>query len=252
MDALLSVCVIAHSSQMQTQTLSAPVGWLPRRGALRNGLVLQRNLFKTDRLINMIEERKYLTSPRTLVSPHMRYKRNGHKGGVFWFTGLSGSGKSTIAHAVEERLFNKGMLVNVLDGDVIRTGLCSDLSFSPEGRSENIRRIAELSRILALQGFICLCAFISPLKRDRDIARAILQDDFYEIFISCPLEECERRDVKGYYALAREGKIKNYTGISAPYDIPENPLLTVETHLHSKDACVASVQAFIEKNIVFR
>ncbi len=196
-----------------------------------------------------MSEKKYLMSPNSYVTLSMRHAKNGHKGGVFWFTGLSGAGKSTIAHKVEENLFQQGLLVNVLDGDVIRTGLCSDLSFSPEGRAENIRRIAELSRILSLQGFICLCAFISPLKEHRDIARRVLQDHFYEIFISCPVEECEKRDVKGFYKLAREGKIQNYTGISAPYDIPLQPDLLVETHLESEQQCVAKVQAFIENKI---
>ncbi len=195
-------------------------------------------------------ETKHLTPPRSYVTLSMRHAKNGHKGGVFWFTGLSGAGKSTIAHLVEQKLFAKNMLVNVLDGDIIRNGLCSDLSFSTEGRAENIRRIAEISRIFASQGFICLCAFISPLKTQRDIARNILQDAFYEIFISCPVEECERRDVKGYYEMARKGKIKNYTGISAPYDVPDNPHLLIETHITSKEDCVAKVQTFIESKTI--
>ncbi len=199
----------------------------------------------------MMQEKKYLMTPRSHVTLQMREAHNGHKGGVFWFTGLSGSGKSTLAHALEKNLFAQNKLVTVLDGDVIRTGLCSDLSFSPEGRTENIRRIAELCRILSTKGFICLCAFISPLKAHRDLARHILQDNFYEIYISCPVEECERRDVKGYYKLAREGKIKNYTGISAPYDIPEAPNCTIDTHKNTEEECIATVQAFVEKKVTF-
>ncbi len=192
---------------------------------------------------------RFLTPPRSHISLDMRHTHNGHKGGVFWFTGLSGAGKSTIAHEVEKKLFNQNMLINVLDGDIIRSGLCSDLSFSPEGRAENIRRIAEIGRILSSQGFICLCAFISPLKIHRDIARNVLQDLYHEIYISCPVEECERRDVKGYYKMAREGKIKNYTGISAPYDTPTNPDLIVKTFNQDLEISVAQVENFIKAKI---
>ncbi len=197
----------------------------------------------------MTIEKQNLIAPRSHVSLAMRHAQNGHKGGVFWFTGLSGAGKSTIAHLVEQKLFAQNMLINVLDGDIIRTGLCSDLSFSPEGRAENVRRIAEIARILSMQGFICLCAFISPLKQHRDIARHVLQEYYHEIYVSCPLEECERRDVKGYYKLAREGKIKNYTGISAQYDTPVNPDLLLETNKFSMDECATMVQEFILQNV---
>ncbi len=192
-----------------------------------------------------MEKQKYLTSPRSFVNLDMRQAKNGHKGAVFWLTGLSGSGKSTLAHGVEKNLFLQNKHVIVLDGDVVRTGLCADLSFSPEGRAENIRRIAEISRIFALQGSICLCAFISPSKAHRDVARSILQGLFHEIYISCPVEECERRDVKGYYKLAREGKIKNYTGVSAGYDVPQCPELMVETHMASEEVCTQLLQDFI-------
>ncbi len=196
-----------------------------------------------------MQTEKYLTSPRALVNVHMRHAQNGHKGGVFWLTGLSSSGKSTLAHAVEKKLFDQKMQINVLDGDVIRTGLCADLSFSEEGRAENIRRIAEMSKVFALQGFICLCAFISPLRAHRAIARRVLQEHFHEIYISCPIEECEKRDVKGYYALARAGKIKNYTGISAAYDIPAQPDLVVETNLSTQDECIQKIQDYILKKV---
>ncbi len=192
-------------------------------------------------------KKKYLTAPRSFITYDMRIKRNNHQGAVFWFSGLSGAGKSTLAHAVEKNLFHEGMQVTVLDGDVIRTGLCSDLSFSDGARNENIRRIAELSRILAIQGHICMCAFISPLKIHRQIARDVVQDFFHELYISCSVEECEKRDVKGYYKLARQGKIKNYTGISAPYEVPDHPDLTVQTDLFVQEQCVLQVQDYILK-----
>ncbi len=191
------------------------------------------------------QEKKYLTSPRSFVTYDMRVIKNNHKGGVFWFCGLSGSGKSTLAHAVEQNLFEMGKQVSVLDGDVIRTGLCSDLSFSEGARNENIRRIAELSRILAIQGHICMCAFISPLEIHRQIAQDVLKNLYHEIYVSCSLEECERRDVKGYYKLARSGKIKNYTGISAPYDEPQNSDLIIKTDASSQQDCIMQAQNYI-------
>ncbi len=196
-----------------------------------------------------MNEERYICSPKSLVNQGMREQKNEHRGAVFWFTGLSGAGKSTIAHVLEKIFFNAGKQVIVLDGDIIRHGLCSDLSFSPEGRAENMRRIAELAHIFAKQGFICLCAFISPLKAHREIARSIVQQAFYEIYISCSLEECEKRDVKGYYKLARDGKIKNYTGISAPYETPENADLTVYSDKEALDICVKNVHEFIAKRV---
>ncbi len=191
----------------------------------------------------------HLTAPPIFVKRSLREKKNKHRGQVFWFTGLSGSGKSTIAHAIEHELFKHNIQVTVLDGDIIRQGICSDLSFSPEGRAENIRRIAEISKIFAKQGIVCLCAFISPLREHRQIARSIVQEDFQEVFISCSLEECERRDVKGYYKLAREGKIKNYTGISAPYDEPLQADLCVKTDRFSQNECITQALEFVKSKI---
>lgn len=165
---------------------------------------------------------------------------------VLWFTGLSGSGKSTIAHAVEERLHQMGRLTYVFDGDNVRQGLCSDLSFSPEGRAENLRRISEMVKLFLDAGLICLTAFISPLKADRRHCRELIDcGRFFEIYVKCSLEECERRDVKGLYKMAREGKIKNYTGISAPYEAPEQPDLVLETDRHTLDECVNQVVGFV-------
>lgn len=173
---------------------------------------------------------------------------NEHKSAVFWFTGLSGSGKSTIAHGVEKKLFDSAMRAYVFDGDNVRHGLCSDLSFSSAARTENIRRIAEVSKLFAENGTICMCAFISPLIADREMARDIIgKDDFYEIFVTCPLEVCEERDVKGFYKMAREGKIKNYTGISAPYEAPQQADLVVDTDVETLEESVAKVFDFIIK-----
>lgn len=173
---------------------------------------------------------KNIEAFRGKVSRADRERRNGHSSAVFWLTGLSGSGKSTIAHEVEKVLHDKGIQSYVFDGDNVRHSLCGDLSFSPEGRAENIRRIAEVCKLFTENGTICLCAFISPMQADRNKVKEIIgNDDFHEIYVSCSLQECESRDVKGYYKLAREGKIKNYTGVSAPYDIPTAPALILKT-----------------------
>lgn len=179
------------------------------------------------------------------VCREKREVRNGHKSGVFWLTGLSGSGKSTIAHEVEAHLFNLGFQVYVFDGDNVRHGLCSDLSFSREGRAENIRRIAEVVKLFADAGVICLCAFITPLEEDRKCVQSIIGDDYYEVFVSCPVEVCEQRDVKGYYKLARQGKIKNYTGISAPYNAPVTPDLLLKTDVEDQRTCVQEMLSFV-------
>jgi len=165
---------------------------------------------------------------------------------ALWFTGLSGSGKSTIAHALEERLFTQGRLSYVFDGDNVRHGLCGDLSFSPEARTENNRRIAEMLKLFLDAGVISLAAFISPMRADRQRVRSIVGEDrLFEVYVRCPLEECERRDVKGLYKLARAGKIKNYTGISSPYEEPERPDLVLDTSLQSVEECVEQVLEFI-------
>ena len=172
---------------------------------------------------------------------------SGNKAAVFWFTGLSGSGKSTIAHEIEKKLFQAGCRVKVFDGDNIRHGLCGDLSFSPEARAENTRRIAEVAKLFVENGIICLCAFISPLRSDREQVRRILgNDDYHEIYSACSVEECERRDIKGYYKLAREGKIQNYTGISAPFEEPENPDVMLKTDKESLEQCVETVLAYLK------
>jgi len=154
----------------------------------------------------------------------------GHGSVNLWFTGLSGSGKSTLAHAVAKRLFDMNSQAYVFDGDNVRHGLCADLGFSVEDRHENIRRIAQMVKLFLDAGIIALSAFISPLQADRKMVRDLLgEEDFVEIYCDCPLEVCEQRDVKGLYKKAREGKIKNYTGISSPYEAPLDPELVIDT-----------------------
>jgi len=167
---------------------------------------------------------------RATVTRKRREEKNGHKSVVLWFTGLSGSGKSTLAHAVEEHLHQNGLHTFVLDGDNVRHGLCSDLGFSDKDRKENIRRISETAKLMLEAGVITLTAFISPFKAERAMASSLMpHGDFIEIHCFCPLTVCEQRDVKGLYKKAREGEIKDFTGISSPYEEPEKPDLKIDT-----------------------
>ncbi|MDD5247612.1 MAG: adenylyl-sulfate kinase [Rhodocyclaceae bacterium] len=164
------------------------------------------------------------------VTPQRREQLNGHRAVVVWFTGLSGAGKSTLAHAVEEALHVQGRRTFVFDGDNVRHGLCADLGFSPADRRENLRRIGEMARLFVDAGVIALTAFISPMRADRERVRQIVGPArFVEVFVSCPLEVCEQRDVKGMYRRARAGEIPEFTGVSAPYEAPEAPALVVDT-----------------------
>jgi len=192
----------------------------------------------------------HLIAPRSHVSQEMREAKQNHKGMAFWLTGLSGAGKSTLAHTAELLLFRKNYHVAVLDGDVIRSGLCGDLGFSMEERKENNRRIAELAKIFVRSGIICLCAFISPSAAFRHDARRIIgEDSFREVYVACSVEECERRDVKGFYKKARQGKIQNYTGISSGYEAPLSPDCSIRTEGTSESDCTALLMRFIEKNV---
>jgi adenylylsulfate kinase len=176
------------------------------------------------------------------VNRDLRQIQSGHKSVILWFTGLSGSGKSTLAHAVEKALFDRGCRTFVFDGDNVRHGLCSDLEFTAQDRQENIRRIGEMSKLFIEAGIIALTAFISPFKEDRDRVRGLVSaDDFIEIYCCATLEVCESRDVKGLYAKARQGDIKEFTGISSPYQVPEAPELVVNTGSSPLDICVAQV-----------
>jgi len=164
------------------------------------------------------------------ITPKDREERNGHKGAVIWFTGLSGSGKSTIAVETEKRLFDIGAHAFVLDGDNVRHGLNKNLGFSPEDREENIRRIGEVAKLFADAGFLALTAFISPYRNDRDAARALLEEGrFIEVFVKADVETCKERDPKGLYEKAFKGEIKEFTGVSAPYEEPLKPELVVDT-----------------------
>jgi len=174
----------------------------------------------------------------------------GHSSFLLWFTGLSGSGKSTIANAVEKALVEKGIHTYALDGDNVRKGLNNNLSFSPEDRSENIRRIAEVAHLMVDAGLVVLAAFVSPYKVDRENIREILgADNYIEIFVNTPVEECERRDVKGLYAKARSGEIKNFTGINAPYEAPEQPDIEIDTTEQSVGEAVEVVLTYIENKL---
>ena len=170
----------------------------------------------------------------------------GQHGLMVWFTGLSGSGKSTVAIALERELQRRGILCRLLDGDNIRTGINNNLGFSEEDRIENIRRIAEVSKLFVDTGIVTLAAFISPMRQMRQMAADIIgRDDFIEVYVSTPVEECERRDVKGLYARARKGEIKNFTGISAPFEAPENPALAIDTSRLSLQQSVEAVLQLI-------
>lgn len=171
------------------------------------------------------------------------------KGVMVWFTGLSGSGKSTVAMGVERELHRRGILCRILDGDNIRAGINSNLSFSEEDRRENIRRIAEIGKLFVDTGIVTLACFVSPTRDIRDMARQIIgQEDFREVFVSTPIEECERRDVKGLYARARRGEVKDFTGISAPFEAPENPALSIDTSRLSLQESVEKVVEMIANN----
>jgi bifunctional enzyme CysN/CysC len=189
-----------------------------------------------------------LTEVEHNVTSALRQQRNGHRGGVLWFTGLSGAGKSTIAMAVERELFRRGMQVYVLDGDNIRHGLSANLGFTPEDRAENIRRVGEVAALFADAGVISITAFISPYRSDRQRARAAGGDSFHEIHIKADLAACELRDPKGLYQRARRGEIADFTGISAPYEAPEFPDLVVDTQMLSVDDCVAQVVDYVERH----
>lgn len=164
------------------------------------------------------------------------------RGMMVWFTGLSGSGKSTIALAVERELHQRGILCRILDGDNIRCGINAGLGFSAEDRKENIRRIAEVGKLFVETGIVTLAAFVSPTNEYRQMARDIIgSEDFFEVYVSTPLEVCERRDVKGLYARARRGEVKDFTGISAPFEIPEHPALSVDTSRQPLEESVKQV-----------
>jgi adenylylsulfate kinase len=179
-----------------------------------------------------------------------RNKLAGHQSFILWFTGLSGSGKSTLANAVEQELFSRGVRTYVLDGDNIRHGLNSNVDFSEEGRKENIRRIGEVSKLFVDAGIIVLTAFISPFRADRDKVRALVQEgEFIEIFVDCPLEVCESRDVKGLYKKARAGEIPDFTGIHSPFEAPLQPELIIRTSENDLSTSVNIIIDYISNKL---
>jgi adenylylsulfate kinase len=182
------------------------------------------------------------------ITKTTRREQNGHNSFVVWFTGLSGSGKSTLANAVAARLFNDQVRNYVLDGDNIRHGLNKDLGFSEEDRTENIRRIGEVAKLFVDGGQVVLTAFISPFQADRKIVRDLLEEkEFIEVFVKCPIDTCEQRDPKGLYVKARQGLIKDFTGINSPYEEPVNPELIVDTHSFSIEENVEQVINYLKQ-----
>tara|TARA_B100001250_G_C19815960_1_gene798426 strand:+ start:4900 stop:5832 length:933 start_codon:yes stop_codon:yes gene_type:complete len=190
-----------------------------------------------------------LTPVKHEVDSLEREKRSGHKGAVIWLTGLSGSGKTTLAQKIERRLFDKGCNVYMLDGDNIRDGLNSNLGFSDSDREENIRRIGEVAALFARAGFIVITAFISPFMNDRKKALKAFKDNSYEIYLSCDLETCEKRDPKGLYKKARIGEIKDFTGIDSPYEVPKSPNLEIDTKNSSIEESEKELYEFIIEKI---
>ena len=187
------------------------------------------------------------------VTRERRNQLNNHRSVVIWFTGLSGSGKSTLAHSVEEILFNKGCRTYVLDGDNVRHSLSSNLGFSNKDRKENIRRISEVTKLMIEAGLIVMTDFISPFREDRFAVRNLIPDgDFIEIYCKARLETCEARDIKGLYKRARAGEIKNYTGISSPYEVPENPELIIDTDKEEIKESVSRIVNYLQTQSIIR
>ncbi len=199
------------------------------------------------------EEASNLTWHDMRVTKELRRNRNGHSSFVVWLTGLSGAGKSTIASALETRLFDMGLMTYVLDGDNVRMGLNANLGFSEEDRQENIRRVAEVSRLFVDAGIVTISSFISPLDADRVKARERFGEaEFIEVFIDCPVEECMKRDPKGLYQKAIAGEIKNFTGINAPYERPQDPEITLRTDQYTVDECVDTLVAYLkDRGLIF-
>lgn len=189
----------------------------------------------------LMEEKLHIIAHDYKIGREEREVRNGHRSVCLWFTGLSGSGKSTVANVVEQELYNAGLRTYILDGDNIRKGLNKDLSFTEESRIENIRRIGEVAKLMTDAGIIVLAAFVSPFLKDRQLLRDLMGESFVEIFVDAPIEVCEQRDVKGLYKKARAGEISNFTGISSPFERPEHPDVHIHTDLQDLSDSAKSV-----------
>ena len=187
-----------------------------------------------------------------VIKKEDRVKLNNHKSAILWFTGLSGSGKSTLASMLEVKLYDLGIRTYLLDGDNIRAGLNRDLDFSREGREENIRRIAEVAKLFVDAGLLVMTAFISPYRKDRLLARKLVKkEEFIEIYVKCPLKICEERDVKGHYKKARQGLLKDFTGIDAPYEEPDLPEITIETDKMTSEESINTIITYLaSKNLI--
>ncbi len=213
--------------------------------------MIRRRARDLDEIVSQQPERKKSSNvvwEDTQVTRQMREERNGHKGAMLWFTGLSGSGKSTVARLLERRLFAMNIQTTFLDGDNVRHGLNGDLGFSPEDRQENIRRVGEVGKLAFDHGNLVVCTFISPYQADRDSARSLLPEGrFFEVYVKCDIEVCKRRDPKGLYAKALSGEIPEFTGISSPYEEPVNPEIVVETDVKSAEEIVAQIVEHLVK-----
>lgn len=195
-------------------------------------------------------EKLHIVPHEHAIGKTERNKLNGHRSAIVWFVGLSGSGKSTLAGMLEQALHQKGVHTYLLDGDNIRTGLNKDLTFSAEDRQENIRRIGEVARLFADAGTVVLTAFISPFAKDREFVRQLVDEgEYVEVFVDCPLEVCEQRDVKGLYAKARAGVIKDFTGINSPFEAPQNPEVHVETHKMEANEALQRIYDYVMERI---
>lgn len=199
--------------------------------------------------MNKVVKSQNITLVSSKVAYEDRVKLNGHKGGVIWFSGLSGSGKTTLSQELQKHLFGRGLRSYVLDGDNIRSGLNSDLGFSDEDRSENLRRIAEVAKLFADSGTIVITAFIAPYAKDRRLAKAICGDFFHSVFINASLATCEGRDPKGLYKKARKGEIKNFTGIDDKYEEPEHPDLVIDTDKQTVEESLADLIKYVENHV---
>ncbi|MEO9476958.1 MAG: adenylyl-sulfate kinase [Cyclobacteriaceae bacterium] len=197
-----------------------------------------------------MDHRKNIIPHNHAIKLTDRIAKNGYKPQLIWFVGLSGSGKSTLASSLEERLFADGISTYILDGDNVRSGLNNDLDFSDQSRKENIRRIAEVSKLFVDAGLVVMTAFITPFEEERKKVKALIGEENYtEVFVNCPIEECEKRDVKGLYAKARRGKIKNFTGIDSPFEEPENADIKIPTHQMSVEEGVNKIYDLITEKI---
>ncbi|RBP90536.1 adenylylsulfate kinase [Cytobacillus firmus] len=195
-----------------------------------------------------MDQEKNLFAPIFKVTKEKRRVLHGHNSMIIWFTGLSGSGKTTLANELEEILNSKGISTYILDGDNIRQGLNSDLGFSQVDRKENIRRIGEVAKLFVESGIVVLVTFISPFASERKLVRDMVdKDEFIEVYVNCSLEECEKRDPKGLYQRAKKGEIKEFTGISSPYEVPENPEIILETSKNSIKECTESLYEYLKR-----